>query len=102
MSMFSKLKEVKDLRQQAKSIQSMLAQETVETSAAWGKVKIKMNGNQEILEVNIDPEMLQSSKKGEVEKAIKEATNEAVKKVQKVMAEKIKAQGGLNIPDFLK
>ncbi len=100
--MFSKLKEVKDLRQQAKSIQSMLAQEAVETSAAWGKIKVKMNGNQEVQEISIDSDMIVSGKKLEIEKGIKEAVNEAVKKIQKIMAEKIRAQGGLNIPDFLK
>lgn len=102
MSMFSKLKEVKDLRQQAKSIQNMLAQESVETSAAWGKIKVKMNGNQEIQELSIDAEMITAGKKSDIEKGVIEAVNEAVKKVQKVMAEKIRGQGGLNIPDFLK
>lgn len=96
--MFSKLKEIKDLRQQAKSIQNMLSQEHVETSAAWGKVKIKMSGNQEIEEVLIDSELMTPSKKTDLEKGIKEAVNDANKKVQKIMATKVRQQGGLNIP----
>lgn len=98
MSMFSKLKEIKDLRSQAKTIQNMLAQESVETNASWGKVKIKMNGNQEVQAVEIDTEMMQPSKKSDLEKAVKEAVNEANKKVQRLMAEKVRQQGGLNIP----
>ncbi len=98
MSMFSKLKEIKDLRSQAKTIQNMLAQESVETNANWGKVKIKMNGNQEIQAVEIDVEMMQPSKKSDLEKAVKEAVNDANKKVQRLMAEKVRQQGGLNIP----
>jgi DNA-binding YbaB/EbfC family protein len=96
--MFSKLKEIKDLRSQAKTIQNMLAQESVETNANWGKVKIKMNGNQEIQAVEIDVEMMQPSKKSDLEKAVKEAVNDANKKVQRLMAEKVRQQGGLNIP----
>lgn len=96
--MFSKLKEIKDLRDQAKKLQGMLADEHVETTAAWGKVKVKMSGNQEIESVEIDPEMLSPEKKSDLESAIKEGVNEANKKVQKIMAEKIRKEGGLNIP----
>lgn len=98
MSMFSKLKEIKNLRDQAKTIQNMLAQENIETNASWGKVKVKMNGNQEIQAIEIDAEMMQPSKKSELEKAVKEAVNEANKKVQRLMAEKVRQQGGLNLP----
>lgn len=97
MSMFSKLKQIKDLRDQAKDLQGKLSQETVEGTAAWGKVKIKMNGNQEVLSVSIEPELLSPSKKTDVENAVKEAVGEANKKAQKVMAEKVRA-GGINIP----
>ncbi len=95
MSMFTKLKQIKDLRQQAKTIQGMLAKESVETSAAWSKVKIKMSGNQEIESVEIDPELLNPGKKRDLEAAVKEAVNDATKKVQRIMAQKVREQGGL-------
>jgi len=91
--MFSKLKQFKDLRSQAKQMQGMLAQESAEGQAAWGKVKVKINGNQEVLSVEIDPELLSPDNKGKLEETIKEATNEAIKKVQRIMAEKIKNSG---------
>lgn len=100
--MFSKLKEIKDLRSQAKNLQNQLKDEHVETSAAWGKVKIKMNGNQEIENVEIDPELLTPNKKTDLEKSIKEAVNDANHKVQKIMAEKVRKSGGLNIPGLTK
>lgn len=96
MSMFTKLKQIKDLRDQAKTIQGMLAKESVETSAAWGKVKVKMSGNQEIESVEVDPELLNPSKKRELETAVKEAMNNATKKVQRIMAQKVREQGGLD------
>lgn len=96
--MFSKLKEIKDLRDKAKTIQSMLADVHVDTTAAWGKVKVKMNGNQEIEMIDIDPELLSPTKKTEVEKGLKDAIGEANKKVQKIMAEKVKEHGGLDLP----
>ncbi|MBI5466527.1 MAG: YbaB/EbfC family nucleoid-associated protein [Candidatus Kerfeldbacteria bacterium] len=93
MSMFSKLKEIKNLRSQAKTIQGLLADVSVEGSAAWGKVKLKMSGNQEVQSVDIDPELLTPAKKSDLEKALAEAMTEANKKAQKAMAEKVRASG---------
>ncbi len=100
--MFSKLKEIKDLRSQAKTIQNALKDEHVEVAAAWGKIKVKMNGNQEVEEVEIDRELMSPDKKTDLEKGIKEAVNDANHKVQKIMAEKVRKSGGLNIPGLTK
>ncbi len=91
--MFNKIKVIKDLRDQAKKIQSGLAEISAEGEAAWGKVKIKIDGNQQILEVKIDDELLKE--KSKLEDAIKEAANDAIKKIQKQMAGKMKEMGGL-------
>lgn len=95
--MFSKLKQFKELRRQAKTLQSTLSEEKIEASAAWGKIKMVMDGNQEVQSVIVDPELL--SRKEKLEEAIKEVTNEAVKKAQRKMAEKIK-QGGFKMPEL--
>jgi len=97
--MFSKLKQFKDLRDQAKQMQNILAQESVEGTALWGKVKVKINGNQEVLSVEIDPELLSANNKEKLESAIKEATNDAIKKVQRIMAEKMRSSG-FNLPSM--
>ncbi len=94
--MFSKLKQFKDLRDQAKKIQDVLKDVTVEGSAAWGKVKIAMNGNQEVTSVSIDQELL--ADRSRLEAAVKEAYNDTVKKAQRSMAEAMKKTGGLNLP----
>ncbi len=95
--MFNKLKQFKDLKNQANQLKEALAQETAEGSADWGKVKVKIDGNQEILNVEIDPELLSSDNKEKLEQNIKEATNDAIKKVQKIMADTMQ-QSGLNFP----
>lgn len=96
--MFEKLKQFKDLREKAKDIQGMLAEEKITATAAWGKIKMEMNGNQEVLSVTIDPELLSSKEK--MENAIKEVTNEAIKKAQKIMAEKMMKDGGFKMPNM--
>lgn len=92
--MFNKIKAIKDMRTQAKKIQGGLSELSAEGEAAWGKVKIKIDGNQQILEVKIDEEMLKD--KSKLEEAVKEATNDAIKKVQRQMAGKMKEMGGLD------
>ncbi len=87
--MFEKLKQIKDLRTQAKSMQSMLAEETV--TAEKSGVTITLNGNMETTAVAIADGMT----KAQIEKAVLEASNEAVKKAQKVIAQKMQAMGGL-------
>jgi len=94
--MFSKLKQIQDLRSQASQIKAELSQETVEGSGAWGKVKITIDGNQEIKKVEIDPELL--TDKNKLEAAVQDAANDAIKKVQRVMAQKMSQLGGLNFP----
>ncbi len=97
--MFNKLKQIKDLRNKAKTLQNELATETATGSAAWGKVKIKMDGNQKIQSVEIDPEFLNSNQKKQLENAIKEAFEDAIKKIQRIMVNKMKNMpGGLDIP----
>ena len=97
--MFNKLKQFKDLRYQAKQFQNTLAQETAEGSAEGGKVKIKLDGNQQVLSVEIDPELLSSDNKDKLEAAIKEATNDAIKKIQRIMTEKMR-QSGFSLPEM--
>jgi len=96
MTMFSKLKQFKDLRDQAKKIQDTLKDVSVEGSAAWGKIKVSMNGNQEVTAVSIDQELL--ADKAKLEDAVKEAYNDTVKKAQRAMADQMRKSGNLNIP----
>ncbi len=93
--MFNKLKQFKDLRSRAKQIQSTLSQETAEGSAGWGKVKIVMDGNQHVLSVTIDPSVMDD--KNKLEGLIKEAMNDGIQKIQKVMSTKLKDIGGLDL-----
>lgn len=93
--MFSKLKQFKDLKDKAKVIQEMLGKESAEGEAGWGKVKVKMNGNQQVLDVTIDPSLMDNREK--LQELLRDATNDAVKKIQTVMAKKLKETGGLDL-----
>lgn len=93
--MFNKLKQFKDIRDRAKTIQSALSQEKVEGAGGWGKVKVSMNGNQQVLDVTIDPSALSDGKV--LSGYVKDAVNDAIQKVQKTMAAKMKDLGGADL-----
>lgn len=97
--MFAKLKQFKDLRDQAKKIQSALAEENITAETLGGKIKLTMDGNLGIASINIDPELLSPDKKEKLEAGIRDAHGEALKKIQKIMALKMRDMGGMpNIP----
>lgn len=96
--MFNKIKQLKELRGRANEMRSMLSQETVHAEGAGGKVSIVMDGNQDVLSVSVDPELLNPEHRAHLEQALREVINDAVKKSQRLMATKIQGMGGLNIP----
>ncbi|MBN1585038.1 YbaB/EbfC family nucleoid-associated protein [Candidatus Uhrbacteria bacterium] len=96
--MFNKLKQYKDLRDKAKSLQSVLAAETFEGTGAWGKVKITVDGNQKVQKVEIDPGLLSPSEKTRLEDGVKDALADATKKAQKTIVEKMRESGDFKIP----
>ena len=97
--MFNKLKQFKDLRSQAKQVQNVLAQEKAEGTGAHGKVKIVMDGNQEIVSVSIDPELLTPDSKSKVEEGVKDAVKDATGKIKQIMMKKMRS-GEIDMPDL--
>jgi len=87
--MFNKLKMLKDLRSQAKTMQNMLAQEFIETEKNGNK--LKMNGNMEIISLSLN----ESLSKESLENILKDLINDSIKKAQKIMAQKMQEMGGM-------
>ena len=93
--MLNKLKQFKDLRSQAKQMQSALAGESATGKAAGDKVILSMDGNLKLTAIAIDDELLSPDKKDKLQSAIKDAHSEAMKKIQRIMAMKMKEMGGM-------
>lgn len=87
--MFQKLKQFRDLRNKAKTIQSVLAEIKIETESRG--VKLVMDGNQKIETLSIAENL--SPK--DLEKILPPLFNDSIKKVQRIMAEKMQKMGGL-------
>ncbi len=90
--MFNKLKQIKDLRKQAKTMESALGEIMIVGQAMGGKIMITIDGNQNVQGVKID----ESLSHEDIEKGVKDSFNDASKKLKKEMAAKMKEMGGLD------
>ncbi len=96
--MFNKLKQFKDLRDSAKKIQGAMSEESATVHEAGDKIVMTLNGNMEMTALAIDDELLNPQMKEKLQKGIKDAHSNAMKKIQRIMASKMQEMGELNLP----
>lgn len=94
-----------ELLKKARSMQEQMQRELegmrVEASAGGGMVTVRVNGQKEILDLKIDPQL---SKDGDVEmiqELVKGAVNQAMREVDEQMRKKLGGMaGGLGLPNL--
>lgn len=98
----SLLKNSDQIRERAEQFKSELEKKTVEGEAGGGAVRVVMTGRGRVVRIDLDQPLmlgLAGDDKTMVEELITAAVNNALDKVQELMAEEMrKATGGLNIP----
>lgn len=92
MGIFDKLKDMNELRKNAselKSLQALLAKEEVVGISKDNLVKIVLDGNQNVVRVQISDALLNN--KAHLEASVKEALFRALDALKKMMASKFSA-----------
>ena len=93
------MKQMQKIQQEMEKIQEELANKTVEGTAGGGMVKVVANGKQDILEVKIDPEVVDKEDVEMLEDLIVAAVNQAKEKAAELQAQDMaRLTGGLKIP----
>jgi nucleoid-associated protein EbfC len=95
--------EVKALQQmlsQFRSVQEKLEKQidgiVVEASAGGGMVSVKMNGQKQLLEVRVEPDIFKGKDQEMLQELILAAVNEAVRRVDEELSRQVKdVTGGL-------
>ncbi len=90
MGLLGQAADMYKLQKEAKKIKKELGK--IHVFAESNGVKVTVNGEQEVMSVEIDDSVITDPRK--IESAIMEATNRAMKKAQQVAAEKMKAVMG--------
>jgi DNA-binding YbaB/EbfC family protein len=73
-----------------KKLQKELAKEIIEVDAGDGAVTVKINGEQKIKKISINPELIDLDDIEELEEWVEEAVKEAINKSQQVAADKMR------------
>ena len=80
-----------DLLQKAKEMQENFskkkeeaAQKTIDVEVAAGMVKLTMNGNMDLLSINIDPEIVDKNDVSTLEYLVRSAVNEGVRQAREL------------------
>ncbi len=92
-------KQATEMKAKMAEMQEELAKKQVEASTGGGMVKVIANGNNEILHVHIDEELINMKDRAILEDLVAGAVNEIHRKVKDLAQEEMtKLTGGIKIP----
>ena len=90
---------MKQLQQAQERIQSEIAAMVVEATSGGGMVKVEMDGQKQVLRLSIDPEVVNKDDVEMLQDLVLAAINEANRKVDEAVQEKVGGlTGGMKIP----
>jgi len=96
---FNPMQQVKMLQEKMAKIQEELSLKTVESSSGGGMVTAVVNGRQELVQLKVDPQVIDPEDVEMLQDLVLAAVNDALRKSQELAAgEMTKVAGGLNIP----
>ena len=101
-SMNEMLKQAQKMQEDMQKKQAELEEKEYEVSAGGGVVKVKINGRREVLNIDIDPEIIDPDDIETLSDILVAAVNEAIKKVNAdsdaEMGKVTGALGGMGFP----
>jgi len=99
MNLAEMAKMAQQMQSKMMKIQAELANELVEATSGGGVVKVVMNGQQQIKEVTISPEVVDPEDVEMLQDLILAAVSEALDKSRELAAQRMGAvTGGMNLP----
>ena len=90
---------LKQLQQQQEKMQQEIAALVVEATAGGGMVKVEMDGQKNLKSLKLEPDVVSKDDVEMLQDLVVAAVNEAARKVDEAVQEKMQAlTGGLKIP----
>ena len=97
--MNSIVRQAQKMQSQIQKVQEEIGEKRIEASTGGGMVTAVVNGNQELLEVKINPEVVDPNDVEVLEEMVVGAVNQAMKTAGDMMNTEVeKITGGLSIP----
>ncbi|MEN8142779.1 MAG: YbaB/EbfC family nucleoid-associated protein [Thermodesulfobacteriota bacterium] len=93
------MQQAKDFQEKMAGVQDELADKQVTSTVGGGMVSVTVNGRHEIVDLKIEPEVINPDDPEMLHDLIKAAVNDAMKKAHEMIrGEMAKLTGGMNIP----
>jgi DNA-binding YbaB/EbfC family protein len=93
------MQQIRQLQEEMARTQENLGDETVEVSVGGGVLQMVMTGNQRLLSVKIEPDILNADDVEMLQDLVVAAVNEAIERSQQLASERMGSlTGGLNLP----
>ena len=95
------MKQAQQFQAKMAKLQEELGEKTVEASAGGGMITVIVNGQQEIISIKIDPEVVDPDDVEMLQDLILAAINDGMTRAKNMVNEEMsKLTGGLNIPNI--
>ena len=99
MDMKFLMKQAQVMQKKMEEMKKELAQKEVRVSSVGGMIEIVINGQQEIKEIKIEPDVIDANEKEMLEDLILAAVNESIRQSKELAAQEMsKLTGGMNVP----
>lgn len=93
------LKQAMQVKERMEELKEKLVNERVEATAGGGMVKLTLNGRMEVLDLKIDPEIIDKNEPEVLETLVRAAVNEGIRSTRALVESKMKElTGGIDIP----
>ena len=80
---------ISDMQAKMKKVQDSLSELVVEAEAGGGMVKVKANGNRQVISIELDPDVIDPEDKEMVEDLVVAGVNKALEKAEEAAKEKM-------------
>jgi len=99
MNMKKMMKQAQQMQAKMQKMKEELADKTIEATAGGGAVKAVVNGQKDLVDLEIDPDVLDPDDVEMLEDLIVAAINEGMRQVQEMIEEEMgDITGGMNLP----
>lgn len=94
-------KQFEDMQKKLARMQEELKERVVEAAAGGGMVKVKVNGAEEVVDIKIEPDVVNPDDKGMLEDLVLAAVNEGMKKAKKLKETEMARITGISLPGLM-
>ncbi len=94
-------KQFEEMQKKLARLEEDLKERVVEATSGGGMVRVRVNGTEEVVDIKIEPDVVNPDDKGMLEDLVLAAVNEGVKKAKKLRETELAKITGMSLPGLM-